>query len=156
MRRHLILTSFFILSYFCLQAQSKWYFAPSVGQAIISDAGHFYTDLTIGHYLGEKPFRIDVWGSYIFASDNNVYSVSALFTGELNIGKWLSNASIGAGAQKNELRNNVDFIIPIRSNFGYCLTNHLILGVAISNSLNISDYKKGSPFYCGFFIGLRL
>ncbi|MDR0296264.1 MAG: hypothetical protein LBH91_08865, partial [Prevotellaceae bacterium] len=124
MKKHFILTLFFIFSSFCLQAQSKWYIAPSVNVANMHDSWNFNASLTIGHYLGEK-YRIDIWGSYIFPIDNDVSSISALFTKELWHGNWMSSGSIGAGMQKSKLVDHADFIIPVRCHFGYRLTNRL-------------------------------
>jgi len=153
MKKIFILTSFFILSCLCLQAQSKWYFAPSVNLANVHDSWGFNTSLTIGHYLGEKPYRVDVWGAYIFVSDNNVFSVSALFTKELSISRWVLCGSIGAGMQKSQLVDHADFIIPVRCNYGYRLTNSLILGAELTVSFNV---EKRTASYFGLFFGIRL
>jgi len=162
MKKSVFITTIFILSCCYAPAQSKWYVSPSAGVGFMDNSGYCYTTLTVGHYFGEKkPLRMDLWGSYIFVSDNNAYSIAALVTFgdhiKADIGKWMTTASIGAGIQKSKKIDNVDFIIPLRANFGYRLTNKLSLGIEIANSFNLSQWNKGrSLSYGGAFLGIRL
>jgi hypothetical protein len=120
---------------------------------------HFYTNFTVGRQLGEKPFKIDVWGSYIFITDNNTYSAAAFFTaGDINVYnyKLVSTASIGAGLQKIESRSKTDAIIPCRFDLGYRFTDKLTSGIESVVSLNLSGHAKWTPNYLGVFIGIRI
>lgn len=157
--KKLLIIIIFALCHAGISAQNKWYLAPSAGAAIADNDVYFSAGLTAGRYLGENNrYRVDVWGAGIFSDDSGIYSVAALFTlGEFtSMGKWIATASAGAGIQKSELKDDADFIIPIRTNYAYRLTDNMALGLDLSVSLNLSGRKGGTPTYLGLFLGFRI
>jgi hypothetical protein len=125
----------------------------------VNDGGRLSASLTAGRIIDNKHrFRIDLWGAYQSGSDNGgLYSTAALFTIAEGIifRNFVMSASIGAGISKRGNMQNIDAIVPVKVNLGYHITDNLLLGFVDLPVLNLSDYKKGSFYLIGLFMGIK-
>jgi len=134
--KKILIATCLLLSCLCLQAQSKWYIAPELGAAGVEKSTYFYSGLTVGYYPSERPYGLGINGSYVFNSDNNIFTAALLAMGELRDGKWITTGSLGIGMQKISSRDKVDLATIISISPGYQLTENLLFGIKISATLN--------------------
>ena len=144
-----------LLSCLCLQAQTnKWYLAPELGITDVGKSSYFHSGITVGYYPNERPYRIDLNTSYVFNSDNNIFTAAALTTGELRESKWISTGSLGLGMQKISSRDKVDFVYLLGLSSGYQLTEKLLLGIKVSVTCNVN--AEIYPVQSNIFLAIRL
>ena len=163
-----LITSLLILSCTCLQAQSKWFVAPSTGVAVIDNKIKvgYNANITLGRYLcdfgaeGQNGrLRADICAGYYYFPGNRVYSTAALFSACGSSDKWYNSTSLGFGMQKSENHSKCDFIIPIKMTFPYTayrFNNKMCLGLDLGANLNLSDFKYRTTCYLGLFLGIGM